>query len=41
MVRVQGKGQKENKAKAKREQGRVIVQAGMEGVVMGSSKQRN
>ena len=40
-VRVQGKGRKENKAETKREQSRVIVQAGAEGVVMGNSKQRN
>ena len=35
VVRVQGKGQKKNKAKTKREQSRVIVQAGVEGVVIG------
>ena len=35
VVRVQGTGQKENKVEAKREQSRVIVQAGAEGVVIG------
>ena len=35
VVRVQGTGQKENKAETKREQGRVIVQAGAEEVVIG------
>ena len=35
VVRVQGRGQKENKAKMKREQSRVIVQAGVEGGVIG------
>ena len=35
VVRVQGKGQRENKAGTKGEQSRVIVQAGAEGVVVG------
>ena len=35
VVRVQGRGRKENKVKVKREQGRVIVQVGAEGVVIG------
>ena len=35
VVRVQGTRQKENKVKTKREQGRVIVQAGAGGVVIG------
>ena len=34
MVRVQGRGRKENKAKMEREQDRVIVQAGAEGEVV-------
>ena len=35
VVRVQSKGRKENKVRTKREQGRVIVQAEAEGVVIG------
>ena len=35
VIRVQGRGRKENKVKAKREQGRVIVQVEVEGVVIG------
>ena len=35
VVGVQGTGQKEDKVETKREQSRVIVQAGEEGVVMG------